>query len=94
MIKSNELIILLVDFVLHVFYRAIKVGGLFADNEVRPVQEAVFTHAIENVNSDKSVLLKARLLSHMETVTPGNSIKASKIVCAMVGKQGQYTTYS
>ena len=64
--------------------RPIKVGALISDDDRRPVKEAVFTHAIEMVNADKSVLLRARLFEQIESIKATNSIKASKKVCGMI----------
>ena len=65
-------------------FKVIKVGGLFADNEKRAVQEAIFQHGIEMVNNDKSVLLKARLTAQVEKIAAQNSMKASKKLCQMI----------
>ena len=64
--------------------RPIKVGAIFPDDDRRAVKEALFAHAIEMINSDKSVLLRARLFEQMESVKATNSIKASRKVCGMI----------
>ena len=51
-------------------------GGIFDEGE--DAQEAAFQHAVDLVNADRSLLVRTRLIAHIEKIPSGDSFKASK----------------
>jgi ionotropic glutamate receptor len=52
------------------------IGALFDEGD--DAMEAAFRHGIDMINADRSVLVRTRLIAHIEKIAPGDSFTASK----------------
>ena len=51
-------------------------GAIF--DEGHDSQEAAFQHAVDLINADRSLLVRTRLIAHIERIPRGDSFKATK----------------
>lgn len=79
---TTWLLLLLMPLGLRALPPVIRVGGLFdnADDE----QEFAFRVAIDRINNDNGVLLRSRLLPHIERLDKDDSFRATKKVCSLL----------